>query len=266
MRWRFEAALLVVAVAGCSDVVGARLGDGELRRNLPPGWSTLTDYGFEDAPPTHVDGRPQEAMLGSSGWRVTDWGLVGGGPRRSSDAGAPVSPQFVMEEVYPPHLSGQGPDKVSYYLSPRTKIYISWLVKWESGFHHNTTSEKMIYFNHTGVGDQFLFEFTYGVEMVQYIQEGTGYEALRANQLPPNFFGHGNAPPTDGAWIEYELLFDSTTGTVMWWKNGQLRGSHTARSFTPIRLIEITGTWGGGGDKQGTHSRYTDHIFVATGS
>lgn len=231
------------------------------RANLPAGWATISDYGFDDTLPPHQDGQFWEVPLGSSGWSALDWGGVGGEIKRSVDATAPCSPEFVLEEVYPPHLSGTGPSKVFYNFSAADELYVSWAVMWQTGFDHNTTSEKLIFFN-LGDADGFLFQFLYGVEMVYGIDED-GFEALRANQLPPNEFGHGDAPPVDGTWQLYELYFDRATGTVRWWKDGILHGSHTGRTFPAIHNVEIDATWGGGGDKMGTHSRYTDHIFIA---
>ena len=238
---------------------------GTFRRNLPSGWTTVTDYGFDDPLLAHQDGVQRVSRLGSSGWEVTDWGLVGGDVRRTADALSPYSPGYVLEEVYPAHLSGQGPDKVTFSQVPNgAKVYVSWVMKWDATFNHNTTSEKLIYFNY-GSTNYVLFEFLYGVEMMYNLPEAGGYPHLRANRMPPNQFGHGNAPPVNGVWIEYEIMFDQTTGTVQWWKDGVLRGSHTGRAVPRIVNLEIAATWGGGGDKQGVSSRYNDHIFVAVG-
>ena len=262
-------AALALGLGACSGAGPTGPGSGPpgtFRQNLPQGWATLVDYGFDDPGPVHQDGVTRVAPLGASGWDATDWGIAGGAVRRVQDSASPLSPGYVLEEVYPAHLSGQGPDKVTLDSIPgAAKVYVSWVVKWDQTFHHNTTSEKMIYFNF-GASNYFLFEFLYAVEMMYNLPDAGGYPHLRANQLPPNQFGHGNAPPVNGVWMEYEILLDRTTGTVKWWKDGVLHGSHTGRTFPNINSLEIAATWGGGGDKQGTSSRYTDHIFVATGS
>jgi hypothetical protein len=176
-----------------------------------------------------------------------------------------MSPSYVLEEVYPPGLSGSGTSAVYRSIPSSDKLYISWVGKWQTGFQHNNTSEKQIYFN-PDASNYFIFQFHWGAESIYNIRDDSGNSWIEANQLPKRSDGVHNAPPLDGVWVEYEFLFDRASGTVRWWRNGELRASWTGRSFPTLNHLKLDTTWGGGGNKSGTHSRYTDHIFVARGS
>jgi hypothetical protein len=264
--------VLVAGLAGsaCNDDGSQGLGpqvppSGDLLRNLPSGWTTVSAYGFDDVPPAAQDGVAYERPLGG-GWTILFWGTPGGGPKRLADDASPASPGYVLEEVYPPHLSGGGTSAVFRDVPSTDKLYVSWVVKWEAGFHHNNTSEKLIYFNPDD-SDYFIFQFHWGAESIYNIRGADGDGSLWANQRPRRpADGVHDAPPLDGEWIEYELLFDRAAGTAKWWRNGVLHGDHSGRSFPRLNHVKLDTTWGGGGDKQGTHSRFTDHFFVAVGS
>jgi hypothetical protein len=175
----------------------------------------------------------------------------------------------VLAETYPAGLSGGGATAWSQEFQRADRFYLSWVVKWDADFHHNGTSEKLIYFNHDD-GKSLIFQFHWGAEAMygiepaasDYVVDGS----LHANKLSRRGDGVFDAPwPRDGAYHEYEILFDRASGTVKWWKDGQLRAHHTGRSFPQIHNVRPDTTWGGGGNKQGSQRRYTDHMLVAIG-
>lgn len=245
---------------------------GPTRRSLPAGWAIISDYGFDDPPPSmtgYYEGQP----LGSSGWLAQDWNVAGATElQRVSDPTAPGSQPYALAETYPPHLSGGGTTSFVRTIPTCRQVYISWVVKWDAGFHHNGNSEKQLYFNF-GDSNYFLFQFHWGSEAIYNIrpdpneprqaQINGGDNSLRANLMPSASNGLPFAPPIDGEWVEYEFIFEQQTGRVRWWLNGVQHADHVGRSFPAVRHLKFSTTWGGGGDKQGTHRRYTDDVLVA---
>lgn len=240
---------------------------GEFFRNRPAGLTTLyaQDYDFAYTSP----GRG-ERDLPAGGGRHTDWGLgVFLGTRAESIA----ADGMVWVTTYPPGLSGTGPEKVSFALPRPDVLYLSWRVLWEDGFDHNGTSEKWLHFNVECAEPTFIFQLMYGVEAVEGIPEpGPGSypevkDRLRANRAPvaKNASGDPLAVPPDGELLEYELLLDRTTRTVKWWRNGVLHAEHVGVTIPAICQVEQGATWGGGGNKQGTHERLVDHLVIAGG-
>jgi hypothetical protein len=236
---------------------------GQFRRNMPAGLSIFNDYGFGDPPVAHIDGTTQDGhRLGASGWRMIDWGKVGGPANRITSASAPLSPPYMLCQTYPAHLSGSGTTNVYRGDIPSSDVvYFSWLVKWDSDFHHNSNSEKLLFFN--SGPNQYFFAYHWNNEVIEKIRQTDGLDILEANQMGPDSFGHPMARPINGQWVEFELLFERSTGTVKWWTNGELRAHHTGRSFDIPTSVRIDSTWGGGGDKQGSQDRCTDHFTIA---
>ena len=212
--------------------------------NRPAGLTTLVDQDFEFA------------------WSGGG-SLPGGGNVDAWQSGVcgteVVDGRSVWYSTYKPGLSGGGPDTMRFGLpSGQDRTYVSFRVKWEDGFDHNPTSEKMLFFHH-GSGYS-LFQFLYGVESVL-----VGGQELYANRAPvpagpPQLGSLPQALPVDGEWIEYEV--EITRTGIKWWRNGVLHGEHSV-SLPQVSSVDLDATWGGGGNKQGTHKRWTDFIVIA---
>ncbi len=224
----------------------------------PPDLPIVTSYGFDDEPELITMGPVGNIYAwGDSGWTTAEWHDSHRGGFRSEQSDAVVSGPFVMEQVYPDTVFGDGPGGATFSFEPALEeFYICWSVKWDADFDHNEVSEKWLFMNLNRASDVQLFQLEFGNEALHYIPEASGHEALRANMV-------AEAPPIDGEWVLYELYFDVPTGTVRWWTNGELHAEHTGRPIFPLQELSINGTWGGGGGKVGTHSRYTDHILIA---
>jgi hypothetical protein len=181
------------------------------------------------------------------------------------------------------------------------RLYFSWSECWEGAssgcgpgiadFQLNSASTKIAFFN-VGGSPQLIFQTLFQSQGGQYFltvlnipDPDTGCPHLVPNQfaatgdtLPTSGFGGssgacpnlGNPQIALGEWVNWEFCFDFTNGnsdvTVMWAMNGSIIGYWTGVTVANISNMRLTTTWGGGGNKSGTHSRYYDHFEAYTGS
>jgi hypothetical protein len=229
--------------------------------NRPAGLTTVLDYDFRDS----FSGN---GTIGSSGVRVTDWdgsGQPGSGHCRTvADPSSATGRAF--EGIYQVGESGTGPCLLEFSLgSMYPKVYVAWSVWYPTGFEHNGTSEKMLRVTGQGGLGYVLWEWLYLRETVYETQQANGCSYLQALDAPlPTRSGISSpcvqAPPdtrpVDGRWVNYELYLDGATGTVKWWREGVLHGSHVGRAIpSTFGTVRIEYTWGGGGNKQRAEPR-----------
>lgn len=200
-------------------------------------------------------------------WDGMGSGAIAGMSKTVDDPTSPTG--RALETTYPPHLSGNGPLTIrKAFGGSFDRVYISWWVKWQAGFDHNSNSEKWLTLN-LNSDHRIIFQLHWSNEAIYGIAPAQGYFAgdgsLRANLEPNGLDNKGRplTPAVDDVWINYELYFERTTGTVRWWRNGVQHAEHVGRSFPKLSEINLDGTWGGGGDKQGTHWRRTGRLTLA---
>ena len=248
--------------------------------NEPEGMTVLTDWGFDQAPPTSGD----VPIPDSPGWSIV-YGIPPG-PARGwvqsvSDPTAPFSPPHVYDFVYPEGMiEGSAPGTVYYprsshglmaYLplpSPQRRlpeadgVYVAFWWKPSSPFDVGPNGNK-IAFLFNGGGDRG------GQQFLILMPDG------RLHVLPeyPNDFRwrrpNVNATPvTLGAWHQIEWYAQLSTGTLQWWLDGVLQGSHTdVRNAYGFDMFQFSPTWGGntGARKRQTDHYWFDHLHLSVG-
>jgi len=234
-------------------------GGGVKWPNEPPGMTVLTDWGFDQAPPT-ADDLP---IPGSPGWHVFNQlppGSVDGWAQLGSDPAAPLSPPRVYDFVFPQGMvEGRAPSTIYYDNFSADEVYVGFWWKPSKPFDLGPNGNKIAFlFNGGGAsGQQFLMLRPDG----------------RLHVFPdyPNDFRwrvpNVNATVvTLGVWHRVEWYCRLSTGTLKWWLDGVLQGSYSDVTH-PHRfdLFEFSPTWGGniGAVKLETDHYWFDHVHLS---
>lgn len=260
-------------------IVTAQGGGGEsptsfLNVNRPGGLSTQIEDDFNYTVSTG-DYTTIRSEFVAQGWSELDLDGSGSGNEDYVStvdmSGTPngTGTRKVLSIVNPIHTSGTGTATLKKSFSAAEIIYIYVTVYYDPGFGHNSVSEKLIYLNQNVNG---IWEHGFQDEVLNGIPQNAADCGIDtscwANLLP---CGPGGSNPItgyapDATWIQYELLFNRTTGSVKWWTDGVQRADHTGRIFpASFTSIWLDNTYGGGGDKPDNLARSHDYILVATG-
>jgi hypothetical protein len=267
----FGAALLVGSVVACSTPPVLSL-PGASWPNEPAGLRVLTDWGFDQAPPTSGD----VPIPGSSGWSVV-YGLPPGPTRgwvqRISDPAAPLTPPYVYDVVYPQGMvEGTAPATV-YYPSSHpgiaarlwrllakdrdslgtNEVYVGFWWKPSSPFDLGPNGNKIAFlFNGGGEGGGQQFMILLPDGRLHVLPEYPGDFRWR----DPNANATG---VTLGVWHRIEWYSQLSTGTLKWWLDGVLQGNHSdVRNSYDFDVFKLSPTWGG---NTGAQKRQTDHYW-----
>jgi hypothetical protein len=204
-------------------------------------------------------------IAGSPGWNVVYEaapGAANGWTERVSDPAAPLSPPSVYEFVFPQGMvEGRAPATVYYSVRPRTsEMYAGFWWKPSSPFDLGPNGNK-IAFLFNGGGDD-------GGQQVLILLPDRFLHVLP--EYPGDFRWRRpnvNATPvTLGVWHRIEWYADVTNGTLKWWLDGMLQGSHgDVRNPRPIDMFQFSPTWGGntGARKRQTDRYWYDHVRLS---
>jgi hypothetical protein len=212
----------------------------------------LTDWAMDQAVPAGGD----VVIPGSPGWRVVyemTPGRTRGWAEQTVDAGAPFSPPNVYDFVFPQGMvEGYAPATV-YYRFSTLEVYAAFFWKASSPFDLGPNGNKIAFlFNGggSGGGQQFLILRRDG--LLHVLPEYRGDFRWRN----PNV----NATPVSlGVWHLIEWYADLSSGTLKWWLDGVLQGSHTdVRNNAAFDMFQLSPTWGGA---SGARKRQTDHYW-----
>jgi hypothetical protein len=238
--------------------------------NEPAGLRLLTDWGFDQVPPTEGD----VPIPGSPGWSII-YGLpptpTRGIVQLASDPTAPASPPNVYDVVYPEgKVEGDAPGTVYY---PRSagglrarlplvardgdlrsdEVYVGFWWKPSSPFDYGPNGNKIAFiFNGGGDtgGQQFMMLMPDG--RLHILPEYPGDYRWR----DPNV----NATVvTLGVWHRIEWYANVADGSLKWWLDGVLQGDHhDVRNSLHFDVFKLSPTWGG---NTGARKRETDHYW-----
>jgi hypothetical protein len=253
-------ALLLGSVLACSTHL-APSPPSTIWPNEPPGLRILTDWGFDQAPPTSGD----VPIPGSLGWSIA-YNLPPGPTRglvqRTSDPTAPFSPPYVYDFVYPQGMvEGTAPAIVYYNNVSATEIYAGFWWKPSSPFDLGPNGNKIAFlFNGGGAGggQQFLILRPDG--RLHVLPEYPGDFRWRVPNVDAT-------PVTLGAWHRVEWDTNVATGTLKWWLDDVLQGSYSdVRNSYNFDMVQFSPTWGGntGAQKAETDHYWFDHVRVST--
>ena len=194
-----------------------------------------------------------------------------GGRDSALDPSAPLSPPHVYDFVYPKgKVEGTAPasvyfpgtpDSVLNYLPgfPRRngldvdEVYVGFWWKTSNPFDVGPNGHKVAFlFNGGGDtgGQQFLILHT--DKRLHVLPEYPGdYRWRKPNAAATEV--------TLGVWHRIEWHANRSTGTLEWWLDGVLQGSHTdVRNDYPFDMFQLNPTWGG---NSGARKRQTDHYW-----
>ena len=267
----------LVLAASCSSAPSVATAEDRWP-NEPAGLDVLADWGFNEEPPVLGD----EEIAGSAGWSVvygTPPGPDRGWVRRVRDAAAPMSPPFVYEFEYPEGMiEGVAPGTVYFppnpsglakYLPMASKglpgadeIYVGFWWKASTPFDYGPNGNKIAFlFNGGGDrgGQQFLIMLPDG--RLHVLPEYPGDYRWRH----PNV---NDTIVTLGQWHRIEWYSRLSTGSMKWWVDGVLQGSHEdVRNPVPFDMFQFSPTWGGntGAKKKQTDRYWFDHLRLSVG-
>ena len=241
-------------------------GTGLFAPNMPAGLTTVLDCDFNE---TWSGG---SGTLGC-GMAVTDWNRAAypnDQCRIIADATS-VSGGRVWESHYDNGAGGSGPCLLTKSLpAAYDTVYVAWLVKHSANYEINSTSMKVLYIDTDGA--DAMFEYMYSSESVNAMTSATGCNHLESNRASVPVKSPAESSPcqgqrntvlTDGQWDQFEVLVSCTDGSITWWKNGELRASHTGRTMGCTNQLRFADTWGGGGTLSQEQSRYYDRILIS---
>ena len=241
--------------------------------------TVLTDWGFDAAPPPAGD----VLIPGSPGWSV----VLGSRPALASeprvqlisDSSAPVSPPYVYDFVYPQGMvEGTAPGTIYF---PRRRFGIQGRLRFPWSERQELGSNEVYVgfwwkpstpFDVGPNGNKIAFIFngggaTGGQQFIILMPDG------RLHILPeyPGDFRWRNpnvnaTVVTLGVWHRIEWHTNVATGTLKWWLDGTLQGSHgdVTNSYA-FDQFKLSPTWGGnsGAQKRETDHYWYDHIHVS---
>jgi hypothetical protein len=235
--------------------------------NEPAGMRVLTDWGFDQAPPTAGD----VPIPNSPGWSVvygTPPGPDQGTVELTSDPSAPLSPPSVYDVIYPKGMvEGTAPTTIYY---PRSggrfmrllsgndglntnEVYVGFWWKPSAPFDYGPNGNKIAFlFNGGGEagGQQFIILMPDG--RLHVLPEYPGDYRWRRPNADATIVSLG-------AWHRIEWYCNLSTGTLKWWLDERLQGSHTdVRNPYQFDVFKLSPTWGG---NTGARKRETDHYW-----
>jgi hypothetical protein len=222
--------------------------------NEPPGLTVLTDWGFDAALPTAGD----VLIPNGAGWWVVY--NVPPNPARGrahivSDPGAPFSPSNVYDFVYPEGMvEGFAPATV-YYNLRATEVYAGFWWKPSSPFDLGPNGNKIAFLFNGGGGPGA------GGQLVLILLPDRRLHVLP--EYPGDFrWRRPNISATTvtlGEWHRIEWHGNVATGSLQWWLDGVLQGSHDdVTNRHPFDMFQFSPTWGG---NTGARKRQTDHYW-----
>ena len=220
--------------------------------NMPAGCTVVTDTSFDS--------------LTADGWASS--GTVG----LAVDPTAPMSPDSVVDFVYPEGFGGGGaPGSVFYlFLEPTAstlrEVYVGLMWKPSDPWDSHAIGANGIFLVHRDDAGAAVFH-----GLIMQGADGGPYSLhcdVEGDVLAPNV---DDVAVTLGEWHRLELLHRmSTTGTsadglVEWWMDGVSIGRYTNVSFTqaPHDAVVLRPIWGGAGDMKTQEDHYwVDHAVV----
>jgi len=231
----------------------------------PSGWTVISDWGFDVAPPASSADLP---IVGSPGWSVIYNG--GAGPAGSnvalvSVAGAPLSPpavyQFTYKQGFP---AGVGPANV-YHPVSTSRIYVGFWWRMSNPWTTTTAAQKLLYLMDGASNIVFDMQGNTGTASdpfwTRWVIDGTEYRGDVTYNLTP------------GVWYRIELVADLNAKTMQWWiYNPQsdaapvLVGNKSGVAYATgtINQVQVAPTYGGLGTPavQDQYFQY-DHIHIS---
>jgi hypothetical protein len=234
-------------------------GGGAKWPNEPAGMTVLSDWGFDQAPPT-ADDLP---IVGSPGWHVFNQlppGSAGGWAQLVGDSSAPRSPANVYDFVFPLGMvEGTAPSTIYYENFSADEVYVGFWWKPSSPFDFGPNGNKIAFlFNGGGAtGQQFLMLRPDG--RIHVFPDYPGDFRWREPNVNATLV-------TLGVWHRVEWYCRLSTGTLKWWLDGVLQGSYSDVTHPhPFDLFEFSPTWGGniGAVKSETDHFWFDHVHLS---
>jgi hypothetical protein len=222
--------------------------------NEPAGFTPIADWALDESPAEWGD----ESISGSNGWKIVYNGTVGrslGWVALASDSSAPFSASNVYDFVYPAGMvEGTAPGTVYYPSINESEVYVGFWWKPSSPFDYGPNGTKIAFlFNGGGDsgGQQFMILRPDGTLWVSVT-----YPGLSSAWQQPNVQA---TPVALGVWHQIEWYSDVRKGTLKWWLDGVLQGSHSdVRNSHPFDMFQLSPTFGG---NSGARKRETDHYW-----
>jgi hypothetical protein len=235
--------------------------------NEPPGFTRFTERAFNTEPPNGAaeDGWTYEYPP-SSGVTIV------------SDPTAPKSPPYVGQSLFPTgFVAGAGPTDAERYLTgtSNTQLYLAFWLKVSPNWYGEVNSGT----------NKIFFIWIHNAPTVYVKYEGSGngplYPAISTQTTPDGGVDpwSANANSTQqivrGQWHFWEVLLICNTagnadGTIKWWVDGTLIGSHTNVPFSTAsqghvwQTVAWNPTYGGGGSTvPATQWQWMDHVYVS---
>jgi len=256
----------LVAIRGAADsnpVLGelSNIAHVSVWPNEPPGFTAVTDYGFDNDEPAILNGPV------GAGWAVgaNDSGYV----TRIADPTAPFSPPSLVQYRWPAGWSNQIPEGMGFLhfdLDPTQRLYIGFWWKasdpWQG---HINGPNNILYLATPSSGTLFLT--MYGPPGGPFVlRVFPGFNSSLGRWLDPNVNATSVAL---GQWHRVELLVDysSSPGHVQWWMDGTVMGDYSddPAPAEGINQVRVHPVWGGAETvaKTETDFFWYDHIHVS---
>ena len=197
------------------------------------------------------------AIPGSGGWRVVAAGAAGGTRgwlQGGSDPGVPMSPPSRYDFVYPEGMvEGDAPATVYFGNLSTSAIYAAFWWKMSEPFDRGPNGNKIAFmFNGGGGAGGQLFMTLHPDGRLHVLPESPGDFRWRE----PVSSAITVSP---GVWHLVEWFTDLSDGTMQWWLDGVLHGSHRdVSNRQAFDMFQFSPTWGG---NSGARKRHTDHYW-----
>lgn len=233
---------------------------GALYPNRPANYTkvlTSWDMGTATYPTTSSPSCELVPDLNPEGWRLVL--CPGNTMRRVSDATAPQSPPYVMEQVYPQGASSGGNVAgFPFFNKPgigATELYASVRVWYSTGFPWNDISQKFLYF----AGGNLLLTAKHNNDFLN-VYIGALDQYLNANKCTVSKVDF------EGKWAQVEWqVRRGASGLIRVWLNGKLCLDYATNVPGVGEEFNLNSTWGGStGPIPVTGTRRIDHVFLAT--
>ncbi|HKC40423.1 MAG TPA: hypothetical protein VKC15_12840 [Gemmatimonadales bacterium] len=270
------ALVALVAFAADCDHGGGPVAPQVPWPNEPPDFTTLSDYGFDDAFTVGT------AVPLSDGWFIDN---PDGNATEADDPDAPLSPPHVGRWRYPIGFTGgHGPAAMYRSLdTPRREMYFGYRWRASQPWQGHPAGVNEISFvlaqdnilvlqmNGPPGGPFNLIVTTEFTTSNGHLANSWGDDP-GARQLGGNVDG-GNYVVAAGQWYDIEVYFKMSTtstsrdGIVQWWVNGTMVGDYTNVNFdaaNPFTEFQFSPTWGGiGGSKTEEDYFWYDHVRLS---
>jgi hypothetical protein len=245
---------LAMAIAACSSPTrGSAISLAPVWPNEPAGFAPLTDQPWND--------------LSSGKWE-----------RRSNtydrivaDSSAPLSPDSVLEYVYPTGFAGGKAPATHFFPLDNTKeIFVGLEWKASSGWQGHASGVNKVQFLYLAGSDD--------VAMVMFGRGDGAYELRVLPQWPEHqsswlTANSASRPIVPGQWhrlewhLKYESRYGAGDGVIRWWVDGVLAGDYAnVRYPNDAGIVEnqMSPTWGGVGDTKRRMDSYRfDHSYIS---